>query len=122
MNRQEVLYGLNNAVTLFEQQEALSLEYERVKQKDRPYEQKRKIGWIGIIVLGFEIYCFGSLIIGFLFGIVSNDTEIIEISAPFAMIGIAVIITTYLLFRMHNIKRNKQVDKDNLKIKELKKQ
>ena len=26
-----------------------------------------------------------------------------------------------LLFRMHNIKRNKQVDKDNLKIKELKK-
>ena len=121
MNRQEVLHGLNNAVTLFEQQEALSLEYERVQQKDRSYEQKRKIGWIGIIVLGFEIYCFGSLIIGFLFGIVSNDTEIIEISAPFAMIGIAVIITTYLLFRMHNIKRNKQVDKDNLKIKELKK-
>ena len=121
MNRQEVLYGLNNAVTLFEQQEALSLEYERVQQKDRPFEKKRKIGWTGIIVLGFEIYCFAMWIIGFLFSIVSNDTEIIEISAPFAMIGIAVIITTYLLFRMHNIKRNKQVDKDNLKIKELKK-
>ena len=121
MNRQEVLYGLNNAVILFKQQEALSLEYERVQQKDRPYEQKRKIGWIGIIVLGFEIYCFGGLIIGFLFGIVSNDTEIIKISAPFAIIGIAAIITTYLLFRMHNIKRNKQVDKENLKIRELKK-
>lgn len=38
MNRQEVLYGLNNAVILFKQQEALSLEYERVQQKDRPYE------------------------------------------------------------------------------------
>ena len=88
MNRQEVLYGLNNAVILFKQQEALSLEYERVQQKDRPYEQKRKIGWIGIIVLGFEIYCFGGLIIGFLFGIVSNDTEIIKISAPFAIMAL----------------------------------
>lgn len=121
MNRQEVLHGLNNAVTLFKQQEALSLEYERVRQKDRPYGQKRKIGWIGIIVMGFEIYYFGGLLIGFLGGIVFNDTEIIEISAPFVMIGIAVIITTYLLFRMHNIKRNKKIDKENLKIRELKK-
>lgn len=43
MNRQEVLYGLNNAVTLFEQQEALSLEYERVQQKDRPFEKNVKL-------------------------------------------------------------------------------
>jgi hypothetical protein len=42
MNRQEVLHGLNNAVTLFKQQETLSQEYERVQQKDRPYEEKRK--------------------------------------------------------------------------------
>ena len=40
MNRQEVLHGLNNAVTLFQQQEALSQEYERVQQKDRPYEEE----------------------------------------------------------------------------------
>ena len=62
MNRQEVLHGLNNAVTLFKQQEALSQEYERVQQKDRPYEEKRKIGWLGIIILGFEIYYGGMMI------------------------------------------------------------
>lgn len=121
MNRQEVLHGLNNAVTLFKQQEALSLEYERVKQKDRPYENKYKIGWIGTIVLGFEIYDVGMGILDLLFSIVDNETDSIVISSFSSLIGIAVIITTYILFRIYNVKRNKKVDKDNLKIRELKK-
>ena len=120
MNRQEVLHGLNNAVTLFKQQEALSLEYERVQQKDRPYEKKRKIGLVGIIVLGFEIYYVGTVIFNFLSGIAIDNAEYIEVFGIFSVVGLAVLITTYLLFRMHNIKRNKQVDKDNLKIRELK--
>lgn len=121
MNRQEVLHGLNNAVTLFKQQEALSLEFEQVQQKDRPYEEKRKIGWAGIIVLGLELFYIGPWIIAPFLLIVTNDTEDIETYILGSLIGIAVIITTYLLFRIHNMKRNKWVDKENKKIKELKK-
>lgn len=121
MNRQEVLHGLNNAVTLFRQQEALSQEYEQVQQKDRPYEQKRKIGWLGIIVLGFEIYYVGMVTLSLLYNTISGNTEDIEFLVLVSMIGIPVIITTYLLLRMRNVKRNKWVDKENIKIKELKK-
>ena len=121
MNRQEVLHGLNNAVTLFKQQEALSQEYERVQQKDRPYEEKRKIGWLGIIILGFEIYYGGMMIFVSLFNIVNNVEEHAETSILLLLMCIAGIITTYLFFRMHNIKRNKWVDKENIKIRELKK-
>ncbi len=121
MNRQEVLHGLNNAVTLFKQQEALSQEYERVQQKDRPYEQKRKIGWLGIIVLGFEIYYVGMVTLSLLYNTISGNTEDIEYLVLVSLIGIPVIITTYLLFRMRNVKRNKWVDKENIKIRELKK-
>ena len=80
MNRQEVLHGLNNAVTLFKQQEALSQEYDRIQQKDRPYEEKRKIGWLGIIILGFEIYYGGMMIFVSLFNIVNNVEEHVETS------------------------------------------
>lgn len=121
MNRQEVLHGLNNAVTLFKQQEALSQEYERVQQKDRPYEEKRKIGWLGIIILGFEIYYGGMMIFVSLFNIVNNVEEHVETSILLLLMCIAGIITTYLFFRMRNIKRNKRVDKENIKIRELKK-
>ena len=121
MNRQEVLHGLNNAVTLFKQQETLSQEYERVQQKDRPYEEKRKIGWLGIIILGFEIVYIGPLTLSPLIMIADSNAEDMKMYILISLIGIAVIITTYLLFRMHNIKRNKQVDKENLKIRELKK-
>ena len=121
MNRQEVLHGLNNAVTLFKQQEALSQEYERVQQKDRPYEEKRKIGWLGIIVLGFEIVYIGPLTLSPFLMIADSNAEEIKIYILISLIGIAVIATTYLLFRMHNMKRNKWVDKENIKIKELKK-
>ena len=121
MNRQEVLHGLNNAVTLFKQQEALSQEYERVQQKDRPYEEKRKIGWLGIIILGFEIYYGGMMIFVSLFNIVNNVEEHAETSILLLLMCIAGIITTYLFFRMRNIKRNKWVDKENIKIRELKK-
>ena len=100
MNRQEVLHGLNNAVTLFKQQEALSQEYERVQQKDRPYEEKRKIGWLGIIILGFEIYYGGMMIFVSLFNIVNNVEEHVETSILLLLMCIAGIITTYLFFRM----------------------
>lgn len=121
MNRQEVLHGLNNAVTLFKQQEALSQEYERVQQKNRPYEKKRKIGWLGIIILGFEIYYGGMMIFVSLFNIVNNVEEHVETSILLLLMCIAGIITTYLFFRMRNIKRNKRVDIENIKIRELKK-
>ena len=75
MNRQEVLHGLNNAVTLFKQQETLSQEYERVQQKDRPYEEKRKIGWLGIIILGFEIVYIGPLTLSPLIMIADSNAE-----------------------------------------------
>ncbi|MBQ8626522.1 MAG: hypothetical protein IJ419_10225 [Agathobacter sp.] len=121
MNRQEVLHGLNKAVTLFKQQEALSQEYDRVQQKDRPYEEKQKIGWLGIIVLGFEIYYVGAAFLGVLGALFSNDAEEVVGCGAFCLIGLGVLITTYFLFRMHNMKRNKWVDKENIKIKELKK-
>lgn len=124
MNRQEVLDALNKAVILLKQREAISLEYERVQQKDCSYRKKRKIGWIGIIMLGFEIYYFGAFFLSFLVFLFENDgkhPEITEWAGAASLVGLAVIITTYLLFRMHNIKRNKQIDKDNLKIMELKK-
>ena len=96
MNRQEVLHGLNNAVTLFKQQEALSQEYERVQQKDRPYEEKRKIGWLGIIILGFEIYYGGMMIFVSLFNIVNNVEEQFNIEIPVLL--------------------EKEIDKDNKQI------
>ena len=121
MNRQEVLHGLNNAVTLFKQQEALSQEYEQVQQKDRPYEEKRKIGWLGIIILGFEIVYIGPLTLSPLIMIADSNAEDMKMYILISLIGIAVIITTYLLFRIRNMKRNKWVDKENIKIRELKK-
>ena len=121
MNRQEVLHGLNNAVTLFKQQETLSQEYERVQQKDRLYEEKRKIGWLGIIILGFEIVYIGPLTFSPLIMIADSNAEDMKMYILISLIGIAVIITTYLLFRIRNMKRNKWVDKENIKIRELKK-
>ena len=47
MNRQEVLHGLNNAVTLFKQQEALSQEYDRVQQKTVPMKKSVKSVGLG---------------------------------------------------------------------------
>ena len=108
MNRQEVLHGLNNAVTLFKQQETLSQEYERVQQKDRPYEEKRKIGWLGIIILGFEIVYIGPLTFSPLIMIADSNAEDMKMYILISLIGIAVIITTYLLFRIRNMKRNKR--------------
>lgn len=122
MNRRELLQELNNAITFFEKREALCSEYERVQQKDRPYEEKRKIGWIGIIVLGFELYYVAQLLFVVVVGLFIEDMEsegMMEM-VLLSMIGVAIVLTTYWLFRMHNIKRNKRVEKENVKIKELK--
>ena len=120
MNRRELLHELNNAITFFEKREALCSEYERVQQKDRPYEEKRKIGWLGIIVLGVEIYYVAQILLVFVVGLFLEPMDGMMEMLLFSMIGVAIVLTTYWLFRMHNIKRNKRVDKENLKIKELK--
>ena len=92
-----------------------------MQQKDRPYEEKRKIGWLGIIVLGFEIVYIGPLTLSPFLMIADSNAEDMKMYILISLTGIAVIVTTYLLFRMHNMKRNKWVDKENIKIRELKK-
>ena len=106
MNRQEVLQGLEHAVSLFKQQEALNQEYRRVKQQDRPYEKKYKIGWLGIGVLGLEIAYMGPLVFSPFAILLSGDTTELETSIVLSLVSAAVITTTYLLFRLYNIKRN----------------
>lgn len=56
-----------------------------------------------------------------LFNIVNNVEEHVETSILLLLMCIAGIITTYLFFRMRNIKRNKRINKENIKIRELKK-
>lgn len=117
MRRQELLNELDNAITLFEQREAINQEYAKVKKKDRPYRDEVGMGGLTIIFLCFEIYGFGMYVLGLVAGIIMKDEELIKNAGVGAMFFAALIVTTYLFSHLSCLIENKQIRKDNAKLR-----
>ncbi len=121
MNKLELLSRLENAVKLFEQKETIVANYKALERKDRPYEEKRKIGLLGKILLGLEMigmFFYGGMCL--LSALFTGDKETFIIGIVLIVIFLAVILTTYLLCILYNRRRNKRVDIENAELKVLK--
>ena len=96
MNKLELLSRLENAVKLFEQKETIRANYQALERKDRPYEEKRKIGLFGKVILGLEIIYMLDYAGAFFLAIFMSelDKETYLVGIVLVVILLAIILTT----------------------------